>query len=107
MPFLSVLLTTLQYLSITFLTCFYTLFQRKKHKTVKVKENCEDDEPPLIPEVSKDITAPVGTTNATFIPSRPDSMTASIGVDWDFPFIDETPAVSMVSLLIDEQNKIS
>ena len=76
------------------------MLQRNRSKTVKT--NFEDDEPPLIPVVNKEVHTPVGTENSMFIPSRPDSMASSIGEDFDFPFADQSTAVSMVSLLIDE-----
>ena len=76
------------------------MLQRNRSKTVK--KNFEDDEPPLIPVVNKEVHTPVGTENSMFIPSRPDSMASSIGEDFDFPFADQSTAVSMVSLLIDE-----
>lgn len=72
---------------------------RKKH----LLENHEEDEPPLIPAIEKEVHTPVCEENSLFIPSRPDSIASTIGEDFDFPFADESRAVSMISLLIQEQ----
>ncbi|XP_052105112.1 uncharacterized protein LOC127738071 [Mytilus californianus] len=76
--------------------------QRGRTKTLKT--NCDDDEPPLIPAVHKELHSPVDAENSLFIPSRPDSMTSSIGHEFDFPYADQSAAVSMYSLLIDDQD---
>ncbi|XP_063429231.1 uncharacterized protein LOC134712042 [Mytilus trossulus] len=77
--------------------------QRGRSKTVKT--NCDDDEPSLIPVVHKELHSPVDAENSLFIPSRPDSMASSIGQEFDFPYADQSAAVSMYSLLlIDDQD---